>query len=63
LAWLSSPVLTIALRRDPDGGEPIAVASIEKRSAPVSSAPATADPAAATPRGPATAAQLENSAG
>jgi len=56
-------VLTVALRRDPDGGEPIAVASIEKRSAPVSSAPATADPAAATPRGPATAAQLENSAG
>ena len=54
-------LLTVALRRDPDGGEPMAVASIEKRVAPVSSVPATAD--ASTSRGPASAAQLENSAG
>ncbi|RYE32077.1 MAG: divergent polysaccharide deacetylase family protein [Hyphomicrobiales bacterium] len=56
-------VLTVVLRRDPDGGEPIAVAAIEKRAAPVASAPAAADPASAGPRGPASAAQLENSAG
>jgi polysaccharide deacetylase 2 family uncharacterized protein YibQ len=55
-------VLTVALRRDPDGGEPMVVAAIEKRPAPVASVPA-ADPIAAAPRGPASAAQLENSAG
>ena len=55
--------LTVALRRDPDGGEPIAMAAIEKRAAPASSAPAAADPATAAPRGPASAAQLENNAG
>ncbi|WP_082617705.1 divergent polysaccharide deacetylase family protein [Bosea sp. Root670] len=54
-------LLTVALRRDPDGGEPMAVASIEKRVAPVSSVPATAD--ASTSHGPASATQLENSAG
>ena len=41
----------------------MAVASIEKRAGPTSAVPAIADPAAATPRGPASAAQLENSAG
>ena len=56
-------VLTVALRRDPDGGEPMAVAAIEKRAAPVSSAPANPGPVAATPQGPASAAQLEHSAG
>lgn len=54
-------LLTVALRRDPDGGEPMAVASIEKRVAPASSVPATAD--SPMSRGPASAAQLENSAG
>ena len=62
-AAVLSLALTVALRRDPDGGEPMAVASIEKRVAPVSSVPAAADPATAPPRGPASAAQLENSAG
>lgn len=56
-------VLTIALRRDPDGGEPMVVAAIEKRAAPIASVPAASDPNAASPRGPASAAQLENSAG
>ncbi|BCB17936.1 divergent polysaccharide deacetylase family protein [Bosea sp. ANAM02] len=56
-------VLTVALRRDPDGGEPMAVAAIEKRAAPAASAAATPDPATAPPRGPTSAAQLENSAG
>lgn len=56
-------VLTVALRRDPDGGEPIVVAAIEKRAAPVASVPVTPDPASAAQRGPASAAQLENSAG
>lgn len=54
-------LLTVALRRDPDGGEPMAVASIEKRVAPASSVPATAD--SSMSRGPASATQLENSAG
>ncbi|MGX1743900.1 divergent polysaccharide deacetylase family protein [Bosea sp. NPDC055353] len=54
-------LLTVALRRDPDGGEPMAVASIDKRVAPASSVPATAD--SSMSRGPASAAQLENSAG
>lgn len=55
--------LTVALRRDPDGGEPMAVAAIEKRATPAAALPAPADPATAAPRGPASAAQLENSAG
>ena len=41
----------------------MAVAAIEKRAAPVSSAPANPGPVAATPQGPASAAQLEHSAG
>lgn len=56
-------VLVAALRRDPDGGEPVAYAAIEKRAAPVSSLPPSADAALSAARGPASAAQLENSAG
>ncbi|QEL26650.1 divergent polysaccharide deacetylase family protein [Bosea sp. F3-2] len=56
-------VLVAALRRDPDGGEPIAYAAIEKRAAPASSVPSSADTAPSAARGPASAAQLENSAG
>ncbi|CAH1658110.1 putative divergent polysaccharide deacetylase [Hyphomicrobiales bacterium] len=55
--------LIAALRRDPDGGEPVAYAAIEKRAAPASPiapGPDTAPPGA---RGAASAAQLENSAG
>ncbi|MGO4170969.1 divergent polysaccharide deacetylase family protein [Bosea sp. TAF32] len=56
-------VLVAALRRDPDGGQPIAYAAIEKRAAPVSSVPPSSDAALSAARGPASAAQLENSAG
>lgn len=56
-------LLTVALRRDPDGGQPMAVAAIEKRAAPISAMPASSDAAPSAPRGPANAAQLENSAG
>lgn len=52
--------LIAALRRDPDGGEPIAVAAIEKRAAPPVAVPSGP---AAGPHGPASAAQLENDAG
>ena len=55
--------LVAALRRDPDGGEPVAYAAIEKRAAPVSAVPPSADSALSAARGPASAAQLENSAG
>jgi polysaccharide deacetylase 2 family uncharacterized protein YibQ len=48
-------LLFIALKRDPDGGEPIATATIEKRTAP---APAAGVPAAAQ-----TAARTQSSAG
>lgn len=56
--------LVAAIRRDPDGGEPIAVASIEKRAAPVG--PQAGTPIAAaegTSRGAASAGDLETSAG
>lgn len=52
--------LIAALHRAPDGGEPMAVATIEKRAAPpvaISSGPE------AKPHGPASAAQLESDAG
>ncbi len=55
-------LLVVALRRDPDGGEPMAIASIEKRSTPLAALPPAAE-VAATPNGPASAAQLENNAG
>ncbi|TAJ28812.1 MAG: divergent polysaccharide deacetylase family protein [Bosea sp. (in: a-proteobacteria)] len=56
--------LVAAIRRDPDGGEPIAVASIEKRAAPVG--PQAGTPIAAaegTSREAASAGDLETSAG
>ena len=56
-------LLVVALRRDPYGGEPMAIATIEKRTAPIAALPSAADAEAAPPRGPASAAQLENSAG
>lgn len=57
-------LLVIALRRDPDGGEPMAVASIEKRAAPPVAVSAGPDPGTNPgPRGPASAAQLESNAG
>jgi polysaccharide deacetylase 2 family uncharacterized protein YibQ len=56
-------ILTVALRRDPDGGEPVAVAAIEKRATPTPADPAGSGPVAAAPQGPASAAQLEHSAG
>ena len=55
--------LITALRRDPDGGEPVAYAAIEKRAAPASAVPPGADTAPSAARGPASAVQLENNAG
>ncbi|MGX5733616.1 divergent polysaccharide deacetylase family protein [Bosea thiooxidans] len=55
-------LLVVALRRDPDGGEPMAIASIEKRTTPLAALPPATEVATA-PHGPASAAQLENSAG
>ena len=52
--------LVAALRRDPDGGEPMAVATIEKRAAPPVAVSTGPD---AKPHGPASASQLENDAG
>ncbi|MGN6098302.1 MAG: divergent polysaccharide deacetylase family protein [Bosea sp. (in: a-proteobacteria)] len=52
--------LIAALRRDPDGGEPMAVATIEKRAAPPVAVSTGPD---AKPHGPASASQLENDAG
>jgi len=56
-------VLVVALRRDPDGGEPIATASIEKRAPSSAMAQTGASPVPAPASGPASASQLENSAG
>jgi polysaccharide deacetylase 2 family uncharacterized protein YibQ len=56
-------LLVVALRRAPDGGEPIAYAAIEKRAGPVSSVPPGTDAAPSAAHGPASAAQLEDSAG
>jgi polysaccharide deacetylase 2 family uncharacterized protein YibQ len=57
--------LVAAIRRDPDGGEPVAVALIEKRAAPPAQPPSA--PAASVAEGPnrgaASAGQLETSAG
>jgi len=55
-------LLVVALRRDPDGGEPMAIAAIEKRTTPLVALPPATEVAAA-PRGPTSATQLENSAG
>lgn len=43
LVW-ASIALIVAIRRDPEGGEPMATALIEKRAAPAQAAPATAQP-------------------
>lgn len=55
-------LLVVALRRDPDGGEPMAIAAIEKRTTPLAALPPATE-VVAVPRGPASAAELENSAG
>ncbi len=59
---LAGLVLFVALKRDPDGGEPMAVAVIEKRAAPAQPAvaPAATAPAA---RSQASAGQLESESG
>ncbi|PTM41012.1 divergent polysaccharide deacetylase family protein [Bosea sp. 124] len=68
LAW-ASIILIVAIRRDPDGGEPIATAQIEKRAASPQSAPATSQPGASQPdtaqmtRGQSSARQLETESG
>jgi polysaccharide deacetylase 2 family uncharacterized protein YibQ len=57
-------VLYIAIRRDPDGGEPVAVASIVKRAPEaVSSGPPVPQPGPATARSQASAGQLETESG
>ena len=56
-------LLVVAIRRDPDGGEPVALASIEKRAAPASAQLPGSDTPPAAGHGPASAVQLENSAG
>ncbi|MDP3256008.1 MAG: divergent polysaccharide deacetylase family protein [Bosea sp. (in: a-proteobacteria)] len=66
LVWVSI-LLIVAIRRDPDGGQPIATARIEQRVAPASALPASVpvaqiDPAAAA-RPQSSARQLENEAG
>lgn len=59
---LASLLLFIAIKRNPDGGEPVATAMIEKRAAPAASA--DAQPAAPSePRSQSTARQLENDSG
>ncbi|OYW67992.1 MAG: hypothetical protein B7Z40_04980 [Bosea sp. 12-68-7] len=67
LVWVSI-LLILAIRRDPDGGEPMATARIEQRAAPASALPsglpvaAQTDPAATT-RPQSSARQLESEAG
>lgn len=55
--------LVAALRRDPDGGEPIAVAQIEKRAAPAVAVSGGSEAKPAGPQGAASASQLETEAG
>ncbi|WP_449254528.1 divergent polysaccharide deacetylase family protein [Bosea sp. (in: a-proteobacteria)] len=55
--------LVAALRRDPDGGEPVAVARIETRSAPPAALSGGPDARPAPAQGPASASQLETEAG
>ena len=68
LAW-ASIVLIVAIRREPDGGEPMAIAQIEKRAAPAQSVPATLQPGPSQPdptqvaRGQSSARQLESESG
>jgi polysaccharide deacetylase 2 family uncharacterized protein YibQ len=67
LVWVSI-LLVVAIRRDPDGGEPMATAQIEQRIAPASALPAgvpvaaQSDPAT-TARPQSSARQLESEAG
>lgn len=68
LAWVSI-ALIVAVRRAPDGGEPMAIARIEKRAAPAQTAPTTAQPGTAQPdamqvaRNQSSARQLESESG
>lgn len=68
LAW-ASIALIVAIRRDPEGGEPMATALIEKRAAPAQAAPATAQPGMSpsdttqVARGQSSARQLESESG
>ncbi|CAM5762124.1 divergent polysaccharide deacetylase family protein [Bosea minatitlanensis] len=55
--------LVAALRRDPDGGEPVAVARIETRPAPPAALSGGPDARPAAAQGPASASQLETEAG
>lgn len=63
LAW-ASIMLVVAVRRDPDGGQPMATAQIEKRAAPTQAQPVAAQPEA-TPsaRTQSNARQLESESG
>lgn len=68
LVW-ASIALIVAIRRDPEGGEPMATALIEKRAAPAQAAPATAQPGMSpsdttqVARGQSSARQLESESG
>ena len=68
LAWVSI-ALIVAIRRDPDGGEPISIAQIEKRAAPAQPGPAIAQPGPSQPdttqvaRGQSSAKQIESESG
>jgi hypothetical protein len=67
LVWVSI-LLVVAIRRDPDGGEPMATAQIEQRVAPASALPAGVPVAAqsdptTTARPQSSARQLESEAG
>ncbi len=64
LAWVGL-LLVIAIRRDPDGGEPMATARIETRTVPAlpATGPAVAGATAEPPRTQSSARQLENESG
>ena len=64
LAW-AGLLLIVAIRRDPDGGEPMASARIETRTAPAPTAagPAVASATPETPRTQSSARQLESESG
>jgi len=63
LAWVAL-LLVVAIRRDPDGGEPMATARIETRPAPAATpGPAVATAPAESSRPQSSARQLENESG
>jgi polysaccharide deacetylase 2 family uncharacterized protein YibQ len=63
LAWVAL-LLVVAVRRDPDGGEPMATARIETRPAPAATpGPAVATAPAESSRPQSSARQLENESG